>query len=313
MIRTILLLLLISSAWGIKVFPEDKELDSYEGEKTHVITYLNDGPKAENIVLEISDDTNYLEDYVTIEPYQFVLEPNQKKNVKIMTSFPRNLSPEKHWLHVESTVGEDFTLSFEVPGVSRPDLRIADMDISKTNPIAIHVELENAGNVIARTKPLIEVYNDTRKIDTIIYESEIMVLPFASKTISLMYDTSGLENEKYYLNATFSYNDGLFTNTLRKDFNIKQDGMVKASDSFDFWYLGAGAFLVILFFILKPEYLRIFFLSKEDKAYRRRLIALEKRQNRMKHEVDHLVKKTNDFINASNRWLKKKGVDFEFR
>ncbi|MFO7711528.1 MAG: hypothetical protein R6V53_07195, partial [Candidatus Woesearchaeota archaeon] len=303
----------ISSVWAIKVFPEDKELDSYEGEQTHVITYLNDGPKAENIVLEISDDTDYLEDHVNIEPYQFVLEPNQKKNVKIMTSFPRNLSPEKHWLRIEPSVGDDFTLSFEVPGVARPDLRIAEMDISNTNPIAIYVELENAGNVIARTKPLIEVYNDTRKIDTIIYESEIMVQPFESKTVSLMYDTSGLEKEKYHLNATFSYNDGLLTNTLRKDFTIKQDGIAKASESFDFWYLGAGAFLVILFFILKPEYLRTPFLSKEDKAYRRRLIALEKRQKHMKHEIDHLVKKTNDFINDSNRWLKKKGVDFEFR
>ncbi|MGM5488140.1 MAG: hypothetical protein ACQESG_04285, partial [Nanobdellota archaeon] len=189
MIRTILLLLLISSVWAIKVFPEDKELDSYEGEQTHVITYLNDGPKAENIVLEISDDTDYLEDHVNIEPYQFVLEPNQKKNVKILTNFPRNLSPERHWLKIATENCEDFVLSFDVDGIAQPNLILSGISLSDTNPLAIEIELENTGNVIARTKPLIEVYNDTSKQDTIIYESELMIMPFSSEVVSLMYDT----------------------------------------------------------------------------------------------------------------------------
>lgn len=310
--------LLIPCASAIKIFPTLTALgENYAAEQSFILTVLNDGAAAEKVIMKTDPESYYLMEYVKIEPQEFTLKSNSKKNVQITTDFPEDLSPEKHRLVIqpmtEDEIGEQAVYTFTVPGIARPDLRLSDISLDHGDEsFTLDVELQNMGNVIARASPDIQVMNGSEVLDELEYESRIMVMPFEKYNLSLLYDTTGLGAGDYELRVGFRYNDNLKTNQLSADFSVMQEGTANSSGALsiltDLKYpIFIAIILVLLFFTIKPEYLkRVFHIAKRRPVKDKRLVELERRLAGMEKEAHELAGMTQAFIKESNDWLSRR-------
>jgi len=222
----LLVLPIIASA--ITVNPQKYEIKDLDFNKTYniIITIINPDPNLFDVQVVVNKDSYYLLDNVDITPTNFRLEPNDKKNIKLSLTVPSSLSPEEHHLYLDFISGNlelgKFKLSFTVPGDKLEDLvieRITAKNATDGEIIYFDFELHNKGNVIARGNPVIEIYKDTKLVDSLGPESSIMILQNQKYNISMMYDTSANEPGVYRYRAKFSYND-LETNVFEGEFLV---------------------------------------------------------------------------------------------
>jgi hypothetical protein len=323
-VMIMIIILLSSSSFSLKVFPTLTDLgENYDKEQSFILTILNDGPRAEDITMTVDAYSWYLKDYVKIEPESFNLKSNLKQNIQVTTRFPSNLSPEKHRLVLiplsENTLGEKTIYVFNVPGTPRPDLRIAELDVKDVNQgelIAFNLFLDNKGNVIGRAVPIIEIYNGTEKIGEMKYEAEIMVMPFDTYNLTLLYDSSSLGIGHYSAKSVFLYNENLKTNDAEKSFKVlSESSKMKGSLSAYFneirFYIIFSVIIILIILIIKPEYLKSSFnsiksIGLKNRKYLGKLANIEKRQKSLDKEVSELVKKTHAFVVDANHFLESK-------
>lgn len=313
----IVLLICISPSYALKVFPTITELgDSYSNRQSFILTVLNDGPKTEDIILMLDPDSSYMQSYVSIDPVSFSIKSNGKQNVRISTSFPKNLSPETHQVVIipmtSDGAQEQAVYSFSVPGIAKPNLEIADItieNIGSDDGLVISIQLNNLGNVIARGVPHLSVMNGSKEMGSLRYESKVMVMPFNKYNISLMYDVSDLAPGNYTARLYFQYNNNLTTPPFEKDFEIRSQQQ-KSERSFQWlWFLlvipigGLVAYLV-----LKPESLKK--IIPDSKKYPKNIVVkvneLTEKQERIDKDLHELFDKTNLFVTESNEWMKTK-------
>jgi hypothetical protein len=318
LIAVVMLLLVSTSASAIKIFPTLTELgENYDVEQSFILTVLNDGPKAEEITLTIDPESYYLADFVTIEPDRFTLKSNSKKNIQITTSFPKNLSPEKHRLIIQPFTdddeGERTVYSFKVPGIARPDLRIEAISGELDGgSLIFSVMLNNMGNVIGRASPRLSISNGSAEADSMQYESRIMVMPYQKENLTLLYDTSDLPAGDYKATLVFDYNDNLKTNEDSLEFNIdtrsnrSSGGVLSFFNAFKY-PLFIIIIIILLVFSIKPEYLKMLRPESVPSDYPKETIArlnrTETRIRDLEQQTKTLVKETQDFIRHSNDWL----------
>lgn len=223
----VLLAVPISSAI-MTINPQKYEIKDIEFNKTYniVLTAINPDSSIFDVKSMLNKDSGYLSDYVKIDPMQFRLQPNDKKNIRLSLTVPNTLSPEEHILNIDFVSAEHdlgkFRLSFTVPGEKIENLvleKASASDASDQDLIYFDLELNNKGNVIARGSPIVEIYHNGQSIASLGKESSIMIMPGQRYNISLMYDTSNIQPGIYSFNASFSYN-GLETASKEGNFTV---------------------------------------------------------------------------------------------
>ena len=301
----VIILLFIPVAAGFKVFPTATELgETYANEQSFILSIVNDGPTIEQVTMVVDPDGDYLESYVTIDEPEFIIKPNEKKNIRLTMAFPKNLSPEIHVYRItpmsERVMGESSEYSFYVDGIPRPDLRVGSVefaDIGFEQPLFLELNLENKGNVIARGYPQIEIIQNGTIVSTMQYQSRLRVMPFSTLDISLMHDTSDIPPGEYVVRMRMLYNDDLTTDDYERPLKIHEEE-VREQSSFSLTpiLMGIGIVLILVLVLVK------FFKGQDQDTVR-----LMRRLHLAERELDSLVHQTDRFISESNKWLQKRG------
>jgi hypothetical protein len=217
----VVILLALAPVYGlVTVNPQKYEIRSLEFNKTYnvIVTLINQDAFPYDVQAVVGRESDYLSDYVKLEPTHFTLAALEKKNMKLALSVPSTLSPEEHiftlqFLAANQELGT-FTLTFVVPGEKVEDLVVEQVALSRERDLAyFDFALSNAGNVIARGSPIVELSRGDEKMATFGQESTIIVLPDQRYNLTLIYDTSSMQSGAYSYKAYVRYN--------QKDSNIR--------------------------------------------------------------------------------------------
>jgi hypothetical protein len=328
--------------FGIKVYPTKTDLgEDYYNKQTLVLTLLNDEPGTKEVNIYLSPDSQYLAKYVKFEKTNVVLKTNSKYNLQMDIYFEKDMSPEKHVFEVIALT-DDFeeaksTFEFTVPGVANPNLNIDNMeveDIFYEDSVYLHINLNNSGNVIARAKPKILIFNSTDKVGELNYQENIMIMPEETYNLSLMYDTSNFPVGKYQVEILMNYNGNLTTNSVTKVFEIlkpKVQFVNSNSDSMFNENLLALLLVLVTFFLgvslfilninkkknkldsLNNDSLKQSLNKSNFKKYNKRIELINKNCEIKEKELGKLVNKTHKFIEKSNKWFSKKYPNENYR
>jgi hypothetical protein len=241
LIVLILIIIPMSNAL-ITINPQKFEIRKVEFNKPYnvIITVINPDSNTYDVQVMPSKDSYYLLDNIKIEPTNFKIGPNDKKNIKLTLTLPNTLSPEEHilflnFLSLNHELGK-FKLSFSIPGEKIENLTLKNIKINdqKTNDILyFDYQMENYGTIIARGSPIIEIYKDDQLIEKFGQESNIIIMPKKDYNLSIMYDTTKLNPGNYKYVAKFRYNDlesnyheGKFKITQKKNDEIEEKEVI---------------------------------------------------------------------------------------
>jgi len=211
--------------------PQKYEITKVEFNKTYpiIITAINPDSTLYDVQIMVNKDSYYLYKDIKIEPTQFQIQPNDKKNIMLSITIPNTISPEEHELYLDFISGRTnlgkFKLSFKVPGEKNEKLVIYDADANMPEHeknIYFNFKLKNDGNVIVHANPIIEIIENGEVIQTFGQESNIMILPGDDYNLTLLYDRINLLPGDYSFRAKFQYND-LETEPVTGDFTIKEE------------------------------------------------------------------------------------------
>ena len=313
-IVAILLVFMLSGAQAISTFPTKTQITEYDKPQTVIITYLNDGPRTEEVRVIPDPLSAYLMEHVTIEPESFRIGPHSRRNIEVRLSFPSQMSPEEHTLilvpYTSSEKGQKTEITFTAPGEARHDLHIESVsvsDISTAESVIIDISLFNRGNVIARAVPTIEISNSSGKIAEVVYQSVFMVMPYSRHNVSIRHDILYPRTGEHEVSIRFSYNSGLLnTPAATAGFHVREE---EQEDKKNHSLLIA---IMICCIAAGTFYLRM--RTRKNLSEPQRLRKLSQRIHGLEKEFSGMVKDTEAFINSSNAWLKKNmGEDYEFR
>ncbi|MBN2457719.1 hypothetical protein JXB31_01150 [Candidatus Woesearchaeota archaeon] len=222
---------MIPLSYAITINPLEYTISKPELGKEYsiIITLINPESTLTTVSAAIDSSSEYLVPYVTIDAADgIVLEPNDKKNIKLTLSLPDELSPEKHELVVNFVSANlkmgSFRLSFVIEGKENMGLELAGMDVESqtpNNPVYLNFNLKNTGNVIVRPEPSIIIYRGESVVDSFGQESSIMIMPGQDYNLTLLYDTAKItEPGMYKAEAKFHFG-GNETATLTQEFELK--------------------------------------------------------------------------------------------
>jgi len=211
----IMLILLAVPIFAVMTInPQKYQISDIEFNKTYnvIITAINPDTSLFDVQVMINKDSYYLLDHIKIEPTNFRINPNDKKNIKLSVTVPPDLSPEEHILFLDFLSANyelgKFKLSFEVPGTKRESLEVIKIDSDEeAEVIYFNFQLLNSGNVIIRGSPIIEILHGSTLIETFGQESQIMIMPKDEYNLSIMFDKTALSVGDYKYVAKFRYND----------------------------------------------------------------------------------------------------------
>ena len=316
-LAVLMLVLVLPAGIALTVFPETTTLgENYHGQQQFVFSVLNDGPGVKYVSVSLASSSSYLKEYVEYEPKALIIEANERKNIRVNTNLPKDLSPELHRvdLVLVSEGKEEGTASFTFrpPGVAKPDLRLGSFGIKEERDglVVLDILLNNEGNVIARAYPHVVIRNDTSVVRNVSYESQTMVMPFSTYNLTLLQDVSSLPPGSYEAAGHFRYNDGLKTATKEVMFSISEGGDVSEKGTIPYAFYGV-IILVLLVFIIKPKYLK-----KSIGGITRKgpVGVLENRVGRLEKDVDGLVKEVHAFVREADTWVVERfGEQYRFK
>lgn len=342
--------------YALSVYPVSTEVADYSKKQTMVLTVLNDGPETEEVTMMVDPYSYYLSDYVLIEPREFKIAPNSRRNIEVTLSMPSSLSPERHTLGIMPVTsrvkGQAAEFYFTVPGEAVHDLRILGIktqNITAGSPIVLDIELGNFGNVIARARPIIEIFNISGIVGVVDYKSVIMVMPYERYNLSIRHEVSSPSEGEYRVAASFAYDsDRLKTDEYEAFFHI-EGAEKKASEGFNlFWVVFPAAIMLIgVLFLMRfshhafgiagrlmkalprlriSNYVSGLFKSgpgvqaSHSPAYlhtneKKRIRDLNRKAENIEKEMAAIVRDIDKFVKASNKWLESKfgAGNYEFR
>ncbi|MCB9362303.1 hypothetical protein H6504_02610 [Candidatus Woesearchaeota archaeon] len=287
-----ILVVLLSSVYGLKVFPTQTDLgSSFYEDQSFVLTVVNDGPRVEDIVMQTELESLYLDKYVVVEPKEFRLEQAEKKNILLHTTFPKNLSPEQHWYKIrplsQYTTGEVSTFTFKIDGVQKHDLQLLDVDLNENSiPLVADFTFANKGNVIARVQPKVKISGPQGIIEEKSYEARYMVMPFSTEKLSVFIDTISLESGNYTFEFSAAYS-GRQTNLLQESISLSVEERKQKKSSTWWWYL-----LLVPIAALVYRYRK--YLSTDTYKQMGRVSNIETRVKNVEQEIDSIATAANN-------------------
>lgn len=180
--------------------------------------------EAGHVVVEPAETESYsISRWVTMEPVEIELRPNEEKFVKFTIRVPENAEPGGHYGTVlastKSVSGPEGTgvgivtrtgslVLLTVPGIMQEELLINDFSAprySECGPIPFEIRFENTGTIHLRPKGLITVTDWLGKKITDISLTEKNVLPKGIRKFEASWDQKWLWGGKYTATLTGSY------------------------------------------------------------------------------------------------------------
>jgi hypothetical protein len=217
-------------SFAITINPLEYTIQNPELEKEYlvILTVINTKAISENIIVEVSEESSYLKEYLHISEENFFIEPNERKNIQLKFKIPNTITPQIHNLYVNfksfDNVLSNFKISFEIIGEKKQSLLFNNLIINAKDtktPITFDLEIENNGNIIIEPTFNISLYKENVLIETFGDETKIKTLPNDKINITLMYDPTFLEAGNYNVKAKLLYNN-IETNEISKNFFIEK-------------------------------------------------------------------------------------------
>lgn len=318
-VSLLVVLLSFSFAEGL-LFLQDQTIisETYTSEQTTIITLLNDQPRSQNILIQLSPQSEYLSKYLELEDTAITLIPGEKKNILLNTALPEEgLSPEKHIIELIAKSDDDKSVAktkifFNVPGIAKPQLEIGEEEFNlDKEEKTILVELKNTGNVIMRPQPNIIISKGKETVKEIEYKTPIQIMPQESYLLHMRIDTSSLEPALYELDVTFTDRDHIELNTKTNTFEVKSEYEETTTKQNFTTPLIIISILIILggaLYVVNKQ------LKKQEDPLTIKLAQLEKREKKLEKELQKLINETHQTISTSNKWIRKNiGEEYELR
>lgn len=213
LVMLVILLSLTQIVSAVLITPQNIELDDFSSTQEQVITIINN--QFEPIACEMHLDylSSYLEEYVIFEPNRFILQPGEQKNVKAISSFPKDLSPQTHKVIIRSskTNPSNSTIFFRPVGSKRSELVLANVVENSSDDafedIMVSLELNNEGNTILFVTPTLEIKQNSQLVREIVYPQPLILQVGESYPLTLRQDTSEFAEGNYQIIVRALYSD----------------------------------------------------------------------------------------------------------
>lgn len=301
-ISVVVVLLLGQSVFATLITPQNIVLEDFSSTQEQVITVIND--QFEPIACEIQLDylSLYLQDFLVFEPERFILQPGEQKNVKVVSSFPSNLSPQLHKVivHASKTDKGNSTLSFRPPGTKKSKLVVSNIignesGKESSEDIIISLELENEGNAVLFVTPSLQIRQNNNLVKEIVYPQSIIILPGKSYPLTLRQDSSELAEGNYQISIKALYHDNeeeFFSEEQKITYVLSRASVNNTNSSQGrniIIGLIIGAFGTIALIWFKPKNHRLNYRKKDHTPAYKELHQLSSVKD-LKHEVYRLKK-----------------------
>lgn len=312
----VLLLFYLPNASASIITPQKTPLQEFENTQEVIITVINNEFSPEKINLELHLNSMYLKNYVQIEPKEFVLNPNEQKNVKIKLNIPNDLTPQTHIIQIENAQNPQTKaqIEFKKEGKMNPNLIIKNASIAiEEETMFITLEMRNSGNVHIYAKPLINILNQTEKVKDINYPQPIQILSSDEYTLILRQDISELKENNYSVTVKTQYTvDDLQKETEEEIIYFKIQGKNqtdKAVKTFNISYIIPPiVMLILLVFIWKRNPRETIQIKKSNKQAS--LKKLKKDVHNMRKEINTIAKEATNLCAKLDKQRKEGNNEF---
>jgi hypothetical protein len=219
------LLFVIPFSLGLTINPLEHRIPNPEFSREYqlVLTVINQEASDHNIELVLSPESEYLDSLIKdIDPQEFFLAANSKKNVKLAIEIPNSISPEEHVMTLQAKSNDltlaSFRLFIEVPGEQKLSSELKSFSVNNASfsePLFFSFEIANTGNINVKGTPKVRILDKTGElVYEINPENEYLILPGTSSNLSIMY-TDSVPMGDYEIEGYFEY-EGKTTKTITK-------------------------------------------------------------------------------------------------
>lgn len=300
----IVLLVSVSSIRALTVTPSEINLTEFSRQRETVITFYNDEFKPLVLELTTTKESEYLSTYVSFDREVVVLQPQEQTNVKLVTQFPSNLSPQRHQFVLLPNMGEkvNATISFRPPGTQDPGVQITDVQAQTEEALLIDMTLRNIGNVILKVKPVIQIMDSDTILKNFSYGQAIVLQPQEVYPLTLRQDLGDLASGEFsaVLRAEYVVDNlkGASENSVIH-FNWSPETVVNEEQSQNRTWIYAIIAVAVLFIMLGFIW---FGKRGDDRVYSSNIKELRKEKEKLRKDVQSLTKQTRQLVEEIQRW-----------
>ena len=303
-------------ALGLVVQPKETTIAQYDSLQETVITILNDEFSPRGCDMAIDYRSAYLEQYVHIDPDQFVIQPQEEVNVQVTTQFPAGFAPQEHRLRIIPCQGDETAeIVFHPPGTRQQAVVIEGVheELSADElALTITVNLKNTGNVYVFVTPELFIKKEGELVKNVTYPRPIVIGPGELYPLTLRHDTSELAPGSYAADMRVAYateEETLYTDSYTTPFRIEEHQAVVVKSGNTAWF-AIGLSIIILV----GGAWWLFGKKKKEKHLRpepaMRPAGRDPREEvrLLRQEVDTLTKDIRLFVEEADRWLEQRRV-----
>lgn len=227
----VLLLLVVPMAFSITINPIEYKIDSPQKGKDYaiILTLINPDVNTYEVNAEIPLESIYMKDNIKISPETVILDPNQKKNIKLNVKIPEDISPQRHLIYVDfktldQRIGR-FKLEFTIEGEQNKEILIKNVEVKGEDidsPIEFKIAIENKGNVITEVTPNIIIKKDEQNFESFGSQAKVKIMPKITQNLTLMYPAEKLSTAGVYSYDVQAKFEDKNTNTFSGTFSLKE-------------------------------------------------------------------------------------------
>ncbi|USN45703.1 MAG: hypothetical protein H6502_01060 [Candidatus Woesearchaeota archaeon] len=221
---------------SISVNPQETIIERIDQENIIRISIINNDVEVQNIQLQTSQESKYLDRHFSINPTLFGLSPGETKVIEVQPTDLLSVTPEKHHFSLlvisvdeenqEQTISGAITIYFTKEGDQQPSLHFDKLTVVSSSPeeIVYSVDLLNNGNINDWIKPRVSLFDESRnEVFSTTYKKPFLLEPSQSTTLTLPQQFSRLERGTYTLRVQMIYNENLSSPLREAQITINQE------------------------------------------------------------------------------------------
>ncbi len=227
----VLFLLVLPMSYAVTINPSQYTIKEPETNEKYniVITVINPDVTSFGVNALVSEESSYLEPYVSLDPTFVQMEPNERKNIRLTLEIAENIPPGEHELKIDFMALNQrlasFNLDFEIEGTRSHNVVLKDVFVNAIDtetPVYFNLHTINDGNVLENVLPVLEIYKDENLVKNINQTGAFRMMPGDENNLSLMFDPSEIkEGGAYSYNAYLRYSNET-TDEIKGSFNLKK-------------------------------------------------------------------------------------------
>lgn len=246
----VLFLLVLPMAFSITINPLEYKIDSPQKGKDYaiIVTLINPDVSSYQVNTEIPLESVYMKNNIKISPETIILEPNQKKNIKLNVNIPNDITPQDHAIYVDfktldQRIGR-FKLKFNIDGEKSEEVIIKSVEakgIDTDTAVEFKISIENKGNVITDVTPNIKIVKGEGNFESFGREAKIKVMPKSTQNLTLLYPAEKITRSGQHEYEAYAEFSGKESNHVTGTFfvqevqiNEKKEFTIKKGETFKY-------------------------------------------------------------------------------